>query len=65
MEKARTVACPRCGAAVLWNADAPWRPFCSERCRNIDQGAWASGSYRLPAVDPPDDFELAPPPDDD
>jgi endogenous inhibitor of DNA gyrase (YacG/DUF329 family) len=30
----------------------------------IDQGAWASESYRLPAVDPPDDFDPLPPPDD-
>jgi endogenous inhibitor of DNA gyrase (YacG/DUF329 family) len=30
----------------------------------IDQGAWASESYRLPAVDPPDDFDLPPPPED-
>lgn len=26
-----------------------WRPFCSERCKMIDLGAWATESYRLPA----------------
>lgn len=26
-----------------------WRPFCSERCRQIDLGAWASERYRVPA----------------
>jgi uncharacterized protein len=63
-EKARVVACPQCGVPVVWNAAAKWRPFCSARCRTIDQGAWASESYRVAAVDPPDDFEVVPPPDD-
>jgi uncharacterized protein len=64
MEKVRTVACPQCGAPVVWGAESRWRPFCSERCRLIDQGAWASGAYRVPAVDPPDDFDAPLPPDD-
>ena len=25
--------------------NSPWRPFCSERCKLIDLGAWASGDY--------------------
>lgn len=25
-----------------------WRPFCSERCRVIDLGNWASEAYRVP-----------------
>ncbi|MCZ2175771.1 MAG: DNA gyrase inhibitor YacG, partial [Burkholderiales bacterium] len=25
-----------------------FRPFCSERCRNIDLGAWAAEEYRVP-----------------
>ena len=64
MEKIRAVACPQCGAPVVWTPAAKWRPFCSERCRTIDQGAWASESYRVAAVDPPDDFEGVPPPED-
>lgn len=24
-----------------------WRPFCSERCKRIDLGAWASEQYRI------------------
>ena len=32
-----------------------YRPFCSERCKNIDFGAWASESFRMPADAPPDD----------
>jgi endogenous inhibitor of DNA gyrase (YacG/DUF329 family) len=29
-------------------------PFCSDRCRSIDLGKWASGAYRIssPVVDP-------------
>jgi hypothetical protein len=50
---ARTVACPTCGAAVVWNNDSRFRPFCSERCRLIDLGAWASESYRVPVNDDP------------
>ncbi len=26
----------------------PWRPFCSERCKLIDLGAWASEEYKVP-----------------
>jgi uncharacterized protein len=26
-----------------------WRPFCSERCRTADLGAWASEQFRVPA----------------
>lgn len=44
---ARTVACPRCGAPVRWGAESPYRPFCSERCKLIDLGAWASEEYRV------------------
>jgi hypothetical protein len=42
------VQCPTCGATVEWSASRPWRPFCSERCRIIDLGAWASEAYRVP-----------------
>ncbi|HVJ73907.1 MAG TPA: DNA gyrase inhibitor YacG [Casimicrobiaceae bacterium] len=47
--------CPGCGTPVVWGPDAPFRPFCSERCRIADLAAWASERYRVPAVDPPDD----------
>jgi uncharacterized protein len=47
--------CPRCGTPVAWSADSPFRPFCSERCKTLDFGRWADGSYRIPAVDRDDD----------
>ncbi len=41
------VLCPRCGEVAAW-AGNPYRPFCSERCKMIDLGAWASGEHRIP-----------------
>ena len=35
--------CPICKKPV--KAAAPEFPFCSERCRTIDLGKWASGAY--------------------
>ena len=43
----RKVRCPRCGEDALWAPENPWRPFCSERCKQIDLGCWASDSYRI------------------
>ena len=45
--RTRQVTCPTCGKAVAWTPDSRWRPFCSERCRLIDLGAWADGSYTI------------------
>jgi endogenous inhibitor of DNA gyrase (YacG/DUF329 family) len=45
------VPCPQCGAMSVWSADNPSRPFCSERCKLIDLGAWATESYRVPVVE--------------
>jgi uncharacterized protein len=36
------VKCPTCNRALEWSPDSPFRPFCSERCRLIDLGAWLS-----------------------
>lgn len=33
------------------------RPFCSERCRQVDLGRWLTESYSVPAVDPEDQEE--------
>jgi endogenous inhibitor of DNA gyrase (YacG/DUF329 family) len=47
-----SLRCPTCKTLVL--RQNPEFPFCSERCRIIDLGKWASGAYvvRGPAVDP-------------
>jgi len=46
--KQRTVNCPQCGKSVVWNQDNLFRPFCSERCKTMDLGQWATESYRIP-----------------
>ncbi|NOT16954.1 MAG: DNA gyrase inhibitor YacG [Sulfuriferula sp.] len=43
-----TVKCPTCKTAVAWTPEQTYRPFCSERCRLIDLGAWGSEQYRVP-----------------
>lgn len=43
------VNCPQCSRTIPWSERYPHRPFCSERCRSIDFGAWATESYRIPA----------------
>ena len=54
----KTVPCPRCGAPAPYAPENPWRPFCSERCRIIDLGNWASEAYRVPVpIEPPADAE--------
>jgi endogenous inhibitor of DNA gyrase (YacG/DUF329 family) len=35
-----TVQCPTCRREVEWTPESVYRPFCSERCRLIDLGAW-------------------------
>jgi len=57
----RKVRCPQCGGDALWVPENPWRPFCTERCKQIDLGAWATESYRIPVEVDPDDPELSVP----
>lgn len=45
----RIVRCPICAGDSVYAASNPSRPFCSPRCRNVDLGAWAFGSYSMPA----------------
>lgn len=41
------VACPACGKTTRYSSANPYRPFCSERCKVIDLGAWANEEYRI------------------
>jgi len=52
MPTKRTIACPRCGRETVYSSENKWRPFCSERCKVIDLGAWASEAYRVPDSSP-------------
>jgi endogenous inhibitor of DNA gyrase (YacG/DUF329 family) len=49
------VTCPTCGAQSAYTPTNPYRPFCSERCKLIDLGAWATEKYRVPIVEDKDD----------
>ncbi len=42
------VDCPTCGRKTEFDRSNPWRPFCSQRCKTVDLGAWASGKYVIP-----------------
>jgi endogenous inhibitor of DNA gyrase (YacG/DUF329 family) len=46
MSKA-AVKCPTCARELQWES-APFRPFCSERCRLVDLGAWLSERRAIP-----------------
>jgi len=45
---ATLVRCPTCNRSVEWTDASRWRPFCSERCRLIDLGAWAAEQHAIP-----------------
>ncbi len=48
MNLPKVVKCPNCAKSVEWSDAQPWRPFCCERCKLIDLGAWAGSSYSVP-----------------
>ena len=60
----KLVDCPTCGRKVEWSEKNKFRPFCSERCKQIDLGAWAEEKYVIPVVNPQEDLDddgLVPP----
>jgi endogenous inhibitor of DNA gyrase (YacG/DUF329 family) len=44
----RVVSCPQCKKEAVFSKENPFRPFCSERCKLIDLGEWASEGYAIP-----------------
>jgi uncharacterized protein len=40
--------CPTCRREITWSDEFPWRPFCSERCKLVDLGAWLSEAHAIP-----------------
>jgi hypothetical protein len=42
---------------VAWEEKSRYRPFCSERCKMMDLGAWATEAYRVPVEDDNDGLE--------
>ena len=53
----KQIKCPQCGHLALYSLSNSFRPFCSERCRLIDLGAWADGKYSIPIPQPSADNE--------
>jgi uncharacterized protein len=53
-----TVKCPTCKRPVQWSPDSVYRPFCSDRCRLVDLGAWFGEKHRIPDESAPDDESL-------
>jgi uncharacterized protein len=54
---AQRLRCPTCQRPIEWSDQFPYRPFCSERCRLIDLGAWLSEKHAIPgnSSDGPDE----------
>ena len=46
--------CPICKKS---DGAEKFRPFCSQRCSDVDLHRWMGGHYAVPAVEPPDDFD--------
>ena len=65
-QKLLSVACPVCKQQLEWSDRFPHRPFCSDRCKMIDLGDWASEAHRIagePVMDDlmSEDLEKLPP----
>lgn len=50
------INCPQCGNPTEYSAENRYRPFCSQRCRLIDLGEWASEGYQIAAEPSLDDY---------
>ncbi len=57
----KIVRCPGCGGESVFAPSNLYRPFCSERCKNFDLGAWASEEFRVPTEAPPEDIPFGDP----
>ena len=41
------IKCAHCGKETIWENNE-FRPFCSERCKMLDFGAWIDEKYVVP-----------------
>jgi endogenous inhibitor of DNA gyrase (YacG/DUF329 family) len=55
--------CPICKRPADASKNNRYRPFCSERCRDIDLGTWVGENYRIPGNPIVEDANVHP--DDD
>lgn len=44
----KNVRCPKCMVEMIWNKSNPYRPFCSERCKNKDFICWTQEEHHIP-----------------
>lgn len=51
----KKINCPTCAKKNTWDQKNDFRPFCSERCKLIDLGEWASDSRKIPE-EPPETY---------
>ena len=49
----KPVTCPICKEN---DSVQSLKPFCSERCANVDLYRWLGGHYSVPAIESPDHF---------
>ena len=62
------VKCPTCRREMDWSPDNIFRPFCSERCKMVDLGAWFAGERAIagqPQLSPDDEAPTPTQGDDD
>ncbi|RLA63355.1 MAG: DNA gyrase inhibitor YacG [Epsilonproteobacteria bacterium] len=45
------VKCPQCAKKFNYH-ESKWRPFCRERCRQVDLGHWINETYTIPSKEP-------------
>jgi len=48
LQQTITVNCPTCKKLVPWIAEQTFKPFCSQRCKLIDLGDWATEAHKIP-----------------
>ena len=55
------VKCPQCEKMTEYSDKNPWRPFCCERCKIIDLGAWANEDYVIHGrpIEGDDDLDIS------
>jgi len=43
------ICCPTCNKQNTWKPDNDFKPFCSDRCKLIELGEWASENRKFPS----------------
>jgi hypothetical protein len=54
--KINKMQCPACSADIVYSKENPFRPFCSERCKNLDFTQWADEGHRITGSSEYDDI---------